>query len=205
MTKGTRPPIQAPAARRWTAWLPPMQDAFGAGLHRGVADKAEARQQRPRCDGGRRPSIAWTEDDDGDERGRQNEMREPRTAERGLGEDGADRSRIDGGARVVGHRGRFEREPHDRGRERDDAGGERQAPDGGRKLALEPLRRIEREIGARAKRQHRGQEMGEAAKRESGHARAPSALRDERVTSSCRPWSRPSWRRPSPRPRRPSP
>ena len=108
-----------------------VQKAFDAGLHRGVADEAEARQQRPRRDGGRRPSIARTEEHDGDERGRQNEMREPGAAELGLGEDGADRSRIECGARVAGHRGRFERKPHDRGRERDDAGDERKPPDGG--------------------------------------------------------------------------
>jgi hypothetical protein len=164
-----------------------VQDALGAGLHRGVAHKAEARQRRPRCDGGRRQTIAWTEDDDGDERGRQNEMHRPRIAEGGVCEDRAHRSRIEGGAPVVGDRGRFEREPHNRGEERDHAGDERQAPNNGRQRGHEPLRRAKPEIGARAERQHRGQKVSETAEDEPGHARAPSAFRHERVTSSSRP------------------
>jgi len=64
----------------------------------------------------------------------------------------------------------------------------RARPRGRRQCGHEPLRCIEPKIGAQAERQHRGQEMGEAAKSKSGHAREPSAHRHDRVTSSCRPW-----------------
>ena len=43
-----------------------VQDAFSAGLHRRVADKAEARQQRSRGDRRGRPPGRRGEDDDGD-------------------------------------------------------------------------------------------------------------------------------------------
>ena len=120
-----------------------------------------------------RPLGARAEDDDGDERRRQNEMRGPGMAEGGVGEHAADRSGIEGGAPVVGHRGRFEREPPNRGEESDDAGDERQAPDGRRQGLGQSFRRVEPKIGAGAERQHRSQKMGEAAKGKSGHARAP--------------------------------
>ena len=52
-----------------------MQDPFGAGLHRRMADEAEARQKRRRGEGRGRPFAARAEDDDSDERRRQAKMR----------------------------------------------------------------------------------------------------------------------------------
>jgi hypothetical protein len=48
-------------------------------------------------------------------------------AEGGVGDHGSDRSGIEGGAPVVSHRGGLERQPRDRGYERNEAGDEREA------------------------------------------------------------------------------
>ena len=104
-----------------------MQDAFRAGLHRGVADEAEGREQRPRREGRRPPSRARTEQNDSHKRGRQNEMRRPRMTELGVAQHRPDHAQVEGGAPVAGHRGGFKLKPCDRSQKRDDTGDQREA------------------------------------------------------------------------------
>ena len=75
-----------------------VQDAFGAGLHRRVADEAEARQQRRRSERCRRPALARAENDHRDQRRRQHEMRRPCMAEGGVAQHRPDHAHVEGGA-----------------------------------------------------------------------------------------------------------
>ena len=101
-------------------------------------------------------------------------MRDPRLAEFGVCQDGGDHARIGGGAPVVRHRRRLQREPESCGRERNEARREREAPQLRRERAPEILGRVKREECARAEDQHRRHEMGEAAESEEGHPSPPA-------------------------------
>ena len=160
-----------------------VEETLSPGLHRGVADQAEACEQRSRHERHRPPSSARTEQNDGDQRRRQNEMRRPDMAEGGAAEHRADECGIESGAPVVGHRGGLELKPRDRGQQRNEARDEREAAHSRRERNPQSLRGIGPEIGAHAERQHHGHEMGEAAKGERGHARAAA----RGFTSSCLP------------------
>jgi hypothetical protein len=119
-----------------------MQGTFSAGLHRGVADEADARKQRRRREGCPSPSAARAEDDDSDERSGHDKMRRPNAAEGGVGEHGANLIGIDGGAPVVGHRGGLESQPCNRGDEREEAGDEYDSAHERRQRQRQPFRRI---------------------------------------------------------------
>ena len=163
-----------------------MNNPLEAGLHRGVADEAETRKREPGQHRDPSPIFARREDGGGDERGGEREMRDPRLAEFGAGQDGGDHARIGRGGPVVRHRRRLQREPQKRGDQHDEARREGEAPQLRRERAPEILRRVKLEEGARAEHQHRRHEMDEAAEGKGGHT-AAQALPPPKGRSKERP------------------
>ena len=158
-----------------------VKDAFGAALHRRVADKGETRQQRRGHKRRRRPSR----------RGPKAMMATSAAAKTRCVDHmwpkavSASTAPIGSGSTAAlqssAIEAELERKPDNRCDQRHDTGGHREATYDRRQCEPETFRRVEPKIGAHAERQHRSEEMSEATEGERDHGRSPSARGSARL------------------------
>src|ERR1700722_2532493 len=155
-----------------------MQRAEPSGLHRGVSRQAETGERERGQNGPESPMFAGAKLERRGQDGAKRETRLPEPTERGVKEDALERFGGPSAGPVVGHCRRFQREPEDRAEQDDKACDEDDGPQVERERATKGVRREQPEVCARPERDHRGQEMREAAERERGlHGLATASSR----------------------------
>ncbi len=164
-----------------------MKRALDAGLHRRVAHEPETCQHETGKNRHRRPGVARRENRGGDEGDGEDEMQNPGPPESGVGEDGADRPRIERRAGILGHRRGLAARARGR-RSRARSGLPRSRGAGSSAPASAAIRRAHKAADRRSTRKP----ASPPGNGESGRTRGRSPFGVAGATSSC-----PSCRRPS--------